>query len=87
MKRTKTASDIPCPSISGDIHRLASAGSIDVTDARSISFDADADGLQLNYGDTADAANYWVLMAGDSFYFKDKVTSIYVNGSCGYTLD
>ena len=86
MKSNGTTNDIPCPSITGSIPRLSAAGSIDVTNARSISFDADADGLQLNYGSSADASNFWTLSAGDSFAFGDTVAAIYVNGACGYTL-
>jgi len=67
--------------------RLGAAGSIDVSDAKVIKFDADCDGLQMNPGTTADASDYHVLSASEAYAIGDGVTNIYVNGSCGYILD
>ena len=69
-----------------NLKRLSAAGAIDVTGAGLVKFDADADGLYLNYGSSSDTATRQKMLPGEAFTLEEGATSIYLSGACGYVL-
>ena len=85
LTRSERGSSIQCMPIT-TLPRLSAAGSIDVSDATVIKFDADCDGLELSIGTSASATNYHTLSASEAYTIGNGVTDLYVSGACGYEL-
>ncbi len=92
MRQIKTFGEwetIPAPELSPTSikTRLTAAGTIDVSNAKTITFDADAADAQLNTGSTASTTNYLTLSGNQSFAIHKDLETLYINQPCGYSLD